>query len=113
LTWHQVTHPPWQSIRELQGKVNATEFLGCPAGTVLFEGAEANKLFRAGLAEGPSTFCWQIHYLFRERSVKHDGQVFGWNHFYRENPAGWAELTHGADRVYDAGELGLLFQSAV
>jgi hypothetical protein len=112
LTWHQVVNPPWQAIHALQGKVNAGEFLGCPEATLLFEGAEANKLFRAGFESGPSEFCWQIHYVFRERSVKHGGQVYGWNHFYREKPAGWVELTNGADRVYDLADLATLFQSA-
>jgi hypothetical protein len=112
LTWYQVIKPPWDVIHDCQGTVNSTEFLGCPPGTLLFEGAEANKLFRAGLDEGPAAFCWQIHYVFREKSIKHDGQVYGWNHAYRENPPGWAEPTHGADRLYDAGDFAPLFQSA-
>ena len=112
LTWHQVINPPWQQIHSLQGKVNAGEFLGCPEATLLFEGAEANKLFRAGFEAGPSEFCWQIHYAFRERSVKHGGQVYGWNHFYREKPPGWVELTNGTDRLYDLADFSSLFQSA-
>ncbi len=112
LIWHQVIQPPWEKIHALQGKVNAGEFLGCPEATLLFEGAEANKLFRAGLETGPSEFCWQIHYVFRERSVKHGGQVYGWNHFYREKPAGWAELTNGESPVYDPADFSPLFRSA-
>lgn len=111
LTWHQVIDPPWDAIHGLQGKVNAAEFLGLPAETVLFEGAEANKLFRAGFEEGPSPFTWQIHYVFRERSIKHGGEVFGWNHFYRDNPPGWVPLSNGTDRLYDAADLSVLFQS--
>jgi len=112
LTWHQVINPPWAAIHALQGQVNAGEFLGCPEATLLFEGAEANKLYRAGLETGPSEFCWEIHYLFRERSVKHGGQVYGWNHFYREKPAGWVELTNGTHRLYDLADFSTLFQSA-
>lgn len=112
LTWHQVIHPPWDLIHTLQGKVNSAEFLGCPQGTLLFEGAEANKLFRAGFESGPSEFSWQIHYLFRERSVKHAGQVYGWNHFYREDPAGWVELTNGSGGLYDLADFLPLFQSS-
>lgn len=111
LTWHQVVNPPWDEIRGLQGKVNQGEFLGCPEATLLFEGAEANKLFRAGFEIGFSEFCWQIHYLFRERSVKHGGNVYGWNHFYREDPPGWATLTNGSDLVYDLADFSTLFQS--
>ncbi len=112
LIWHQVINPPWARIHALQGTVNAGEFLGCPQATLLFEGAEANKLYRAGLETGPSEFCWQIHYVFRERSVKHGGQVYGWNHFYREKPPGWVELTNGTHGLYDLADFFTLFQSA-
>ena len=113
LTWHQVLNPPWDTIHAQQGTVNSSVFLGCPAGTLLFEGADANKLFRAGFESGPSEFCWQIHYVFRERSVKHGGAVYGWNHFYRESPAGWVELTNGSDRLYDLADFTPLFQSGI
>jgi hypothetical protein len=112
LTWHQVINPPWTTIHDLQGTVNSSEFLGCPAQTLLFEGADANKLFRAGFEAGASEFVWQIHYLFRERSIKYAGEVFGWNHHYREKPAGWEELTNGSARLYDAADFLPLFQSA-
>jgi hypothetical protein len=112
LTWHQVIFPPWEAIRSLQGKVNATAFLGCPAGTVLFLGAEANKLFRSGLEAGASPFCWQIHYVFRERAAKQGGQDLGWNHFWRPDPPGWAVLVNAAGPLYESADLGLLFQSA-
>jgi hypothetical protein len=112
LTWHQVVFPPWDAIRSLQGKVNSTAFLGCPAGTVLFLGAEANKLYRSGWAEGASEFCWQIEYVFRERALKQGGQVLGWNHFWRPDPAGWAVLANSAGPLYEAADLSLLFQSA-
>ena len=111
LTWHQVINPPWEMIHNLQGKVNSGVFLSCPEATLLFEGAEANKLFRAGFEAGPSEFCWQIHYLFRERAVKHGGGVYGWNHLYRESPPGWAELTNGFDRLYDLADFLPLFVS--
>lgn len=111
LTWHQVVRPPWDAIRNLQGKINAEPLLGCAAGTVLFLGAEANKLFRSGLATGASDFCWEIHYVFRERSIKHGGATFGWNHAYRAAPAGWAALTNGADGLYDSADFSPLFQS--
>lgn len=111
LTWSQVVNPPWDTIRGLQGTLNNAEFLGCTAGTLLFEGAEANKLFRADFEAGASAFAWKIRYLFRERSVKHGGQTFGWNHFYRDSPAGWDTLTNGAELVYDSADFSALFQS--
>lgn len=111
LTWHSVVNPPWSTIHSLQGTINDSEFLSCPAGTVLFEGAEANKLFRAGFEEGASPFCWQIKYRFRERSIKSGGTTFGWNHLYRESPAGWAEVTNGSTKLYDSADLMSLFIS--
>jgi hypothetical protein len=112
LTWHQVVRPPWTAIRQLQGKINSDVLLGCDAGTILFVGAEASKLFRSDLASGASPFCWQLHYLFRERAIKQGGRVLGWNYAYRPNPAGWAELTTtGSDRMYDSADLSALFVS--
>lgn len=112
LTWYKVVNPPWETIHALQGTVNEAEFLACPPGTLLFEGAEANKLFAGDLASGASPFCWEIKYLFRERSVKHGGAVFGWNHLYREDPPGWVEATAGSNKMYDDADFNLLFQSA-
>jgi hypothetical protein len=112
LTWHQVVNPPWSVIHATQGKVNASEFLGCPAETLLFEGAEAGKLFRAGVDNHPADFAWQIDYIFRERSIKHGGNVYGWNHTYRPDPTGWARLTNGTDYLYAAADFNSLFVSA-
>jgi len=112
LTWYKVVNPPWATIHALQGTVNDGEFLGCPAGTLLFEGAEANKLYAGDFASGASPFCWEIKYLFRERAIKHGGSVFGWNHLYREEPAGWVEATAGAAKMYDEADFNTLFQSA-
>ncbi len=111
LVWRQVVGPPWEAIQELQGKVNAAEFLGCAAGTLLFVGAEANKLFRAGLEEGASEFCWEIRYVFHQRAVKHGGAAYGWNHAYRDDPPGWTEVTDGTDPLYEPAEFAPLFRS--
>lgn len=112
LTWRQVVRPPWDAIRTLQGKVNLGTFLGSPEGTVLFRGATANKLFRGGFEAGTSEFCWEIQYAFRERAIKFDGQVYGWNHAYRDDPPGWGVLTHGSDRLYDLADFSPLFQQS-
>ncbi|MBN2293493.1 MAG: hypothetical protein JXM70_13775 [Pirellulales bacterium] len=111
LTWHKVVNPPWATIHALQGTVNDAEFLGCPAGTILFEGGEAEKTFRAGFQKGEPWFAWKIKYVFRERSIKHSGSVYGWNHIYRESPAGWMEITNGNDKLYDSSDHMLLFRS--
>ena len=111
LTWHNVISPPWTTIHELQGTINNAVFLGCPAGTILFDGAEAEKTFRAGFSPGESPVCWKIKYVFRERSNKHAGAIYGWNFFYRESPAGWVEINNGTDKLYDSANHMLLFQS--
>jgi len=111
LTWHQVVGPPWTAISQLQGKVNQAAFLGCAPGTLLFDGAVGYKLYRKGdtISENPSSFTWQIRYVFRERSIKSGGQVYGWNHFYRPSPPGWVELVSGSKKLYDSGDFSDLF----
>ena len=112
LTWHNVVSPPWATIHQLQGTVNNAEFLGCPAETVMFEGAEAEKTFRAGFDETDPSFAWKIKYVFRERSIKYAGGIYGWNHLYRESPAGWFEITNGTAKFYTSADFQSLFQSA-
>lgn len=112
LVWQQVIYPPWDTIRSLQGKINASEFLSCPAGTLLFVGAKANKLYTSGYQAGASEFLWEVAYLFREKSIKQASQIFGWNYVYRGSPAGWARVTNGNGPLYDSGDFTPLFQSA-
>lgn len=112
VTWHQVVNPPWQAIRQLQGTVNAATFFGAAPGTLLLEGADADKQFRTGFdAQNPQLF-WRIHYVFRERAIKFGGQVFGWNHQFRERPAGWVELVENGRRLYEQADFAPLFQFA-
>ncbi|MCL2304784.1 MAG: hypothetical protein FWC43_05515 [Planctomycetaceae bacterium] len=111
VTWNQVVGPPWTAILQLQGKVNQVAFLGCEPGTLLFDGAVAYKLYRKNdtINDTPSSFTWQIRYVFRERSIKSGGQVYGWNHFYRPSPPGWVELVNGSQKFYDSGDFNELF----
>lgn len=113
--WSYVRYPPWNAISQLQGKVNLTEFLSCPPGTLLFDGAEGNKLYNQGesVDDNPSPFTWQLHYVFREKRIKADNTVYGWNHFYRENPPGWVPLVHNQHFLYDSEEFRRLFASEV
>lgn len=108
LTWRQVIGPPWRAMRELQGKVNAEPFLECPAGTVLFLGTTAAKLFRGTGEVAP--FCWELTYRFRERAIKHGGQVFGWNHRYRGDPAGFAVPEDDAGPLFESADFDPLFR---
>lgn len=112
VTWHQVVNPPWAAIRGLQGKVNSGAFLGAAPGTLLLEGADADKEFQTGFDAQHPEFFWRVHYVLRERAIKWGGQVFGWNHQFREKPAGWAELVQDGRRVYEAADFAPLFQFA-
>lgn len=113
VTWNRVVGPPWSTISTMQGKVNSDSFLGCAAGTLLFEGAVGNKLYHKGDSVGdlPSAFTWQLLYVFREKSVKYGGEIFGWNHFYRSDPVGWLPLVHQEKMLYEAADFDLLFIS--
>lgn len=70
LTWHRVVSPPWTAIRNATGTLNDDAFLGASAGTLLFEGATAEREFLriSGLAD--AEFAWRIEYRFRENSLK-------------------------------------------
>ncbi len=114
LTWSEVVDPPWEVITSLQGKVNANPFLGCSAGTLLFRGAEANKLYRrgAGVDEEPASFVWAIKYTFRERAIKMNGVVYGWNYLYRETTSTWVNVINTMQaNLYDKGDFSTLFHT--
>ena len=111
LTWNVVDEPSWSTIQSLQGTVNSSTFLGCPAGTVLFAGVKSKKLYLEELDEDPSPFTWQVTYVFRERSVRFGGSTYGWNYVYRETPAGWVEVTNGTTKLYDSADLTTLLPS--
>ncbi len=109
LTWRQVVAPPWRAMRELQGTVNADPFLGCEAGTLLFLGAAADKLFR-GTSGDIAPFCWEVKYRFRERAIKRGGRVFGWNHRYRADPPGFAIPEDEDGPLFESADFAPLFR---
>ncbi len=113
LTWNNVVSPPWKSISAMQGTVNRNEFQGCAAGTLLFEGGGANKLFRknASLAEGPSAYVWAINYTFREKSIKFADNVYGWNDGYNSDVGSWQRIVQNDATLYGYSDFNRLFQS--
>ncbi len=115
LTWSYVSNPPWTVISSAQGKVNSASFLGCAPGTLLFEGGEANKLYKPGygLDEGVQAFCWQIKYIFRELSLKGNGSALGWNAIQRTESGSWATVSNTSGRpLYDSTNFQTLFVNA-
>lgn len=69
LTWHRVVNPPWTAMRNATGTLNADTFLGAPAGTLLFEGAVAEREFVRISDLADSEFAWRIEYRFRENAL--------------------------------------------
>ncbi|HEY4759138.1 MAG TPA: hypothetical protein VIH42_01020 [Thermoguttaceae bacterium] len=69
LTWHRVVNPPWTAIRQTSGSWNEAEFLGAPAGTLLFDGATAEREFLSISELNQPEFGWCIEYIFRENPL--------------------------------------------
>lgn len=111
IIWSRVQNPPWNTIQATQGKINASEFLDCPPGTLLFEGAAANKLYRSTFEEGESPYCWAITFTFRQKAIHHDGETYGWNHFFRTSDGSWATLKNQGKTIYDSADFAPLFES--
>lgn len=111
LIWKQVLFPPWNAMRNLQGKVNSTKFLDCPEGTLLYEGVGVNKLYRSDLNDGASDFCWQLEYRFLQRIIYQNENKFGWNAAWRSETGLWEDVVMGADSNYTLNSGAPLYQS--
>jgi hypothetical protein len=69
LTWHRVVSPPWTAIRECQGALNQSEFLGVAAGLLMFDGVAADREFLSLPDLDNPQFGWQLEYRFRENPL--------------------------------------------
>jgi hypothetical protein len=69
LTWHRVLNPPWTAIRQTSGTWNNAAFLGAAAGTLLFDGATAEREFLSLSDLNEPEFGWNIEYSFRENPL--------------------------------------------
>jgi len=69
LVWHRTLAPPWAAIRNSTATLNTAEFLGAPAGTLLFEGATAEREFLRIPDLADAEFAWRLEYSFRENSL--------------------------------------------
>ena len=75
LTWRRVVRPPWAVIRTSTGALNATAFLGAAAGTLLFEGAAAEREFLRLSELHAAEHVWRLEYTFRENPLRPIGEA--------------------------------------
>lgn len=90
LQWDFVDDPPIERFEDLQGRVNSDTFLGSPAETLLLDSYDVSETFRAAPLN-PHTNRVTVN-LLQQKIDDGDGGVVGWNHDYREDPAGWERL---------------------
>lgn len=94
LQWDFVDDPPLDDLDALMGTVNDDVFLGCEAETLLFENYSVQETFRASPIN-PHTN--RVTIQMRRRRIAVGASVYGWNHDYREDPAGWAKVLFKSD----------------
>jgi hypothetical protein len=84
LTWRRVTRPPWTAIRECQGMLNDSAFLGVPAGQLLFDGVKTTREL-LDLPDGNPQLVWRLDYRFREKPLllNAPSPLFGTSDFSR------------------------------
>lgn len=105
---------PWDALRDTRGKLNAAPFLNHAPGTVLFLGARSVHEFQL-----TGDVLVRLDYLFSAREVTSTADhhtLFGWNHFFREQPLGgehWQPITDDdGRRPYELTDFGPLFEFA-
>lgn len=96
LQWDFVDNPPIKRFEDLVGRVNQDTFLGSEPETLLFEGYDVSETFRAS-PTNPHTNRCTVN--ISQRRIDDGGGVVGWNHEYRESPAGWAKLLLSDDQT--------------
>lgn len=78
---------PFTAIRDNMGKVNANQFFGGAAETVLYQGTQVG--FRFG-NDGSRSF--ELSHQFTEKRIQWDGNIYGWNHFMDPATYKWDRL---------------------
>lgn len=106
LQWDFVDDPPIDRLEDFQGRINEDSFLGAPEETLLFETYEVTETFRAA-PSNPHTNRVTINLV--QRKIDTGSGIVGWQHDYRETPAGWEVLLLSDDepRYKDAPFAGM------
>lgn len=115
ITWHKVASPNWSVLSGLRGKVNSGSIsipvigLSCPTETLLFEGADTSIQVAAD-----GSGLWQVTVKLTEKKINGlGGSAYGWNHAYRDNPAGWVRPKNSSgDYNYATADFSSLFVQA-
>jgi hypothetical protein len=87
--WDFVDDPPITRLDSMLGRVNSDTFLGSPAETLLFESYDVAESFRAA-PFNPHTN--RVTVQLTQQKIWTGTEFVGWNHDYREEPAGWEKL---------------------
>lgn len=112
ITWRRVIAPPWNTINSMIGKVNASTFLGAPAGSVMFLGCQPKRIPRYQL----SGTLFNLEYKFAQQSkFLSDGSIVGWNYLYKPtqvNGEHWVQIltTDTNSPPHATADFSLLFQ---
>lgn len=118
LTWSEVANPPLALISSMKGKVNQGRItipkIGLEVGVeqLYFESAESSTKIDASGDE-----LWEFTYTLKEvkpSAFGADGEDVGWNHQYRDDPAGWVKVKDkdSGQYTFATADLSLLFEQA-
>lgn len=114
VTWSEVPSPPWDFISNGKGKVNSNSFdipvigLSVSAEQLLFESAETSAKIDAN-----GNSIWELTYTLKERQVSGFGASdAGWNHQFRDDPAGWVKVQDkdSGEPPFASTDLSAIFQ---
>ena len=106
LQWDFVDAVPKVSLDALKGRVNVDTFLDASPETLLFAGYSIDETFKA---DPLNIHTNRVSVQILRREFVDAGQTFGWNHDYREDPAGYVRmvLKDGTPRYKLAPFLGM------
>jgi hypothetical protein len=111
--WVNVSDPLMDVTRNLIGHVNDAEFVGCEAGTLLYEGTRKRKRFYYNPSPSTATQYWTLSHTFRIKRIVDENGAFvgGWNYVYDPETPGWQEVQlNNGGKPYPESDLNPLFQ---
>lgn len=108
IEWDQVQSTSSMDYSYAEGKVNSGDFLGCDAGTLLFQGADIDH---STTLNPRNPHAYKVVITMTKRKIDSGGKVYGWNHDYTDDPPAWKKITlaDGTDR-YGQADFGNMFE---